>query len=155
MKLVAFSAIVSFCLALGSRLEDELTGPLDSKHRALSRSIVLVMEGVGIPLVLAVVALPMLQKGPLKDWLIRILLLVPVSFTLFTIPGIFLVSAILHYRSGQLAGDDPGTLVKAGSISLGCFIVLGWMFLHLLRRAVPGRCPECRPCSQVSRSREG
>jgi hypothetical protein len=127
MKLVAFSAIVLFCVVEGRRLEEEL-----------GWVFVLVMEGVAIPLVLAIVALPLVRKGPLKDWLIRILLLIPVSFTLVMVPGIFLVSA------SRWASDDPGMLVIGGCIILGCIIVLGWTLLQFLRRAVPGRCPECR-----------
>ncbi len=110
------------------------------------------MECVGIPLVLAIVALPLVRKGPVKDWLVRILLLVPVTFSLFMIPGFFLVKAIVLYRSGaialyrsgRLASDDPDMLVIVGCVSFGCIIVLGFVFALLLRRVVPGRCPECQ-----------
>ncbi len=137
MKLVAFSAIVSFCLVQGIRFEQELAAPSGSKRPVASWVFVLAVEGVAIPLVLAIVALPLVRKGPLKDWVIRILLLVPVSATLLVLLVVFVVSAIA--RRGPLARDDPGMLVLGGSI-----IVFGWAFAHFLRRAVPGRCPECR-----------
>ncbi len=108
------------------------------------RLTVLVMEVVGIPPVLAIVVLLMVRKGPLKDWLIRILLLVPISFILFTIPGIFLVVTIALYRDNRLAGNDLGNLLRGGCTSLAFVIVLGWVFAHFLWRVVPGRCPECR-----------
>jgi hypothetical protein len=133
MKLVAFSAIVSFCLTPGTQLAKEL-----------GWGFALVMECVGIPLVLAIVALPLVRKGPLKDWLIRILLLVPVGFTLLMLPLAFLVSAVVLRPSRRLPSNEPGMLVLGGCISLGCIIVFGWAFAQFLRRVVPGRCPECR-----------
>ena len=95
-----------------------------------------------MPLVLAIVALPLVRKGPLKDWLIRILLLVPVGFTLLMNPVAFLVSAIVLRPSRRLPSDEPGMLVIGGC--LGCIIVFGWAFAQFLRRVLPRRCPKCR-----------
>jgi hypothetical protein len=48
----------------------------------LDWSCVIPGEAVGIPVVLALVALPVVRRGPSKDWLIRMLLLISVSIAL-------------------------------------------------------------------------
>jgi hypothetical protein len=67
MKLVGFAAAASLCLAPFVRLADA---------GALSWPFVLMGEGVGIPLVLAIVALLLLRTNARKDKVVRILLLI-------------------------------------------------------------------------------
>ncbi len=61
MKLVVLAAVASACLAVGV------------EHGAMFPQAwfgVVMTEAVVIPLVLAVVAFPLVRQGPLKDWLI-------------------------------------------------------------------------------------
>jgi hypothetical protein len=73
MKLVIFAAAESMCLAPMVRLAE--AGIVDW-------SWVILGEAVAIPVVLALVAFPLVRRGPYKDWLIRTLLLISVSIAL-------------------------------------------------------------------------
>jgi hypothetical protein len=73
MKLVVFAATASLCLAPFLRWAE--AGVLDW-------SLVLMGEAVGVPLVLAVVALLLLRTGPRKDRTVRVLLLIATATAL-------------------------------------------------------------------------
>src|SRR5262249_45118749 len=103
-----------------------------------SWSFVLLMEAVAIPLVLALVAFPLVRKGPLKDWLIRILLMVSVGFALGWAVAL-LVWVINFHATRRVPIDYP---VLSGIVVV--IIALGLALALLLRRVVPGRCPECQ-----------
>ena len=77
MKLVVFAAVASLCLVPMVRW---------AEIGAVSWPFAILMEAVAIPMVLAVVAFPMVKRGPLKDRLIRALLLTSV--------GVILLAAI-------------------------------------------------------------
>jgi hypothetical protein len=129
MKLVAFGAVASLCLAPGIRLAEGSAG---------GWSFVLLLEAVATPLVLALVAFPLVQKGPLKDWLVRTLLMVSVSFALGWAVAL-LVWVINFHASRRVPVDYP---FLSGIVVV--IIVLGLALTLLLRRVVPGRCPECQ-----------
>ncbi len=73
MKFVIFAAAASMCLAPMVRL---------AEAGAVEWEWVILGEAVGIPVVLAILAFPLLRRGPNKDWLIRMLLLTSVSIAL-------------------------------------------------------------------------
>jgi hypothetical protein len=141
MKLVAFGAVASLCLAPGVRLAEGGAGRW---------SFVLLVEAVVIPLVLALVAFPLVRKGPLKDWLIRALLIVSVGVALAW-AVVLLVWVINFHASRRVPLDYP---FVSGIVAV--IIVLGSALGILLRRVMPGRCPECQqpmllPDAQVQR----
>src|SRR5262249_1789957 len=70
MELVIFAAAASFCLAPMIRL---------AMLGAVAWEWMLVGVAMGVPVVLALVAFPLVRSGPLKDWLIRALLLASVG----------------------------------------------------------------------------
>jgi hypothetical protein len=130
MKLVVFGAVASMCLAPMWRLADAgvVTWPQ-----------MLLGEAVAIPTVLAVVAFPIVRKGPRRDWLIRALLA--------TSLGIGLLSTI--YALFWASVGPPSLNLWAGSgATVGFFraviVIFGFLFALLLRQVVPGWCPACR-----------
>jgi len=129
MKLVAFGAVASLCLAPGIRLAEAGAGRWP---------FVLLLEAVAIPLVLALVAFPLVRKGPLKDWLIRALLTVSVGFALGW--AVALLAWVVNFHATRRTPVDYPFLSGIGVVIL----VLGSALALLLRRVVPGRCPECQ-----------
>ena len=73
MKLVVFAAVASLCLVPVVRR---------AEIGAVSWPFAVLMEAVAIPMVLAIVAFPLVKRGPLKDWVIRALLLTSVGVIL-------------------------------------------------------------------------
>jgi hypothetical protein len=73
MKFVIFAAAAAMCLAPMVQLAE--AGIVDWQW-------VILGEAVGIPVVLALVAFPLVRPGPNKDWLILMLLLTSVSIAL-------------------------------------------------------------------------
>jgi hypothetical protein len=129
MKLVAFGASASLCLAPGVRLAEAGAGRWPFVH---------LLEAVAIPLVLALVAFTLVRKGPLKDWLIRTLLMVSVGVALGWAVAV-LVWVINFHASRRVPVDYP---FLSGIVVV--IIVLGLALTLLLRRVMPGRCPECQ-----------
>jgi hypothetical protein len=130
MKLVIFGAVASMCLAPMMRL---------AENGAVSWPFALLLEAVAIPLVLAVAVFPLVRKGPLKDWLIRALLL--------TSTGIGLGAAV--YSLAWAARGPRSLNVWANSgmpvgMAWAFVVVLGIPFAILFRKVVPGWCPACR-----------
>ena len=81
LKLVIFAAAASLCLAPMVRLAEAGIAPWP---------YVLMGEGVAIPLVLAIVAFPLVRAGPGKDRLIRVLLLISCGVALgVVVPPLF------------------------------------------------------------------
>lgn len=127
MKLVAFGAVASLCLAPGIRLAGPGGWPF-----------VLLLEAVAVPLVLALVAFPLVRKGPLKDWLVRALLTVSVGFALGW--AVALLAWVINFHASRRVPIDYPFV--SGIVVV--IIVLGSALALLLRRVVPGRCPECQ-----------
>jgi hypothetical protein len=129
LKLVMFAAVASACLAPAARLVDAGVGSWPG---------FLVMEAVIIPMVLAVVAFPLVRPGPLKEWWIRVLLMISLAVAL-GMAVYFLVWASWHMRR-------RGTLDELSFVALDLLVivilVLGLGVL--LSQAVPGKCPACR-----------
>jgi hypothetical protein len=130
MKLVVFAAVASLCLVPMVRL---------AEMGAVSWPFAVLLEAVAIPLVLALLAFPMVKRGPLKDWLIRALLLTSV--------GVILGAAI--YSLVWASVGPPSLNLWAGSGMTVEFVwqvifVLGIPFILLLRELMPGRCPVCK-----------
>jgi hypothetical protein len=94
------------------------------------------VEAVAIPLVLALVAFPLVRKGPWKDRLIRILLMVSVGFALGWAVAL-LVLVIDFHASRRVPVDYP---FLSGIVVV--IIVLSLALALLLRRVVPGHGPE-------------
>jgi hypothetical protein len=129
-KLVLFAALASLCLAPASRLVEAGVGTWPG---------FLVMEGVVIPLVLAIAAFPLVRKGPFKEWMIQALLMLSLAVCLGVATFyLLLFSGIIPWR--RLVGV---TLPMVLSVVLA-FVLIGFAFVLLSRRVVPGRCPECR-----------
>jgi hypothetical protein len=116
MKLVIFAATASMCLAPMVRLAED--GVVDWAW-------VILGEAVAIPVVLALVAFPLVRRGPRKDWLIRMLLFTSVSIAL----GFAVFSLIWGGMIWSGTGATRSTL---------CFvlIVLFPPFAYLTRRIV-------------------
>jgi hypothetical protein len=126
MKLVVFGALASMCLAPMWRLAEAgvVTWPL-----------MLLVEAVAIPMVLAVAAFPLVRKGPRKDWLIRALLV--------TSLGIGLLAAI--YSLAWASVGPPSLNVWASSGATVGFVwyiivLLGLLLVLLLWPIVTGLC---------------
>ncbi len=130
MKLVVFAAVVSACAVGIARLND--LGTIGGW------AFVALWVVVGVPLACAVVALPLLRTGPLKDWLVRTLLSIPVAVT----PGLALVLlGSTAYRA--VAGSDA-FMYYALSVMAAVTIALGALLALLVRWIIPGWCLECR-----------
>jgi hypothetical protein len=118
MKLVIFAAAASMCLAPLVRL---------AEIGAVSWSWMLVGEAVGIPMVLALVAFPLVRRGPFKDWLIRALLLTSVSVVLGSS-----VYSLFWGRSIWATGLPRVTFYFP-------IVLLSLPFVALLRKVVPAQ----------------
>ncbi len=129
MKLVIFASAASACVTPFARLVD----------MGVARwSSVLVWSAVAVPLVLALVAFPLVRRGPLKDWLIRTFLLISVGDALGF--AIFLVVWVLYESVRRRASFDYAFLASA----TGGILLLGFAFILLVRKVVLRRCPDCR-----------
>ena len=117
MKLVIFAAAASMCLVPMVQLAE--AGIVDWQW-------VILGEAVGIPVVLALVAFPLVRRGPSKDWLIRMLLLTSVSIAL----GFVVYSLIWGGMIWAGTGVTRGILYFA-------MIVLTPSFVYLLRQLAP------------------
>jgi hypothetical protein len=129
MKLVAFGAVASACLAPALRLVEGGVGHW---------TFFLLMEAVVIPLALALVAFPLVRKGLLKDWLIRALLMCSVGVALG-----WAVAMLVWVVNFTVSRGVPVDYPFLSGIVVVIF-VLGLAFTLLLRRAMPGHCPECK-----------
>lgn len=128
MKLVVFGAIASACLAPGYHL-------IELGVSTWSGS--LIMEGVIVPLALALTAFPLVRKGPIKDWLIRALLLVSVTVAL-GVAIYLLIFIIAGWASRRMSLEVAFLAYDALGLA-----VLGLAFVLLARGLVPRRCPDC------------
>jgi hypothetical protein len=117
MKLVIFAAAASMCLAPMVSL---------AEAGAVEWEWVILGEAVGIPVVLALVALPLVRRGPNKDWLILMLLLTSVSIAL----GFAVFSLIWGGMIWSGTGATRATLYVV-------MIVLTPPFVFLLRQLAP------------------
>jgi DNA-directed RNA polymerase subunit RPC12/RpoP len=128
MKLVVFGAIASACVAPAYHLHEIGVGTLPA---------LLILEGVSVPLVLALAAFPLVRKGPLKDWLIRTLLMVSISvalgFAAFML--IFVVSQV------RARGRTPEFGFLAADV--GIITMLGFALALLGRGIILLKCPDC------------
>ncbi len=131
MKLVAFGAVGSFCLAPMMRL---------AEIGAVGWPFAILMEAVAIPMVLALAAFPMVSRGPKKDWLIRGLLMMSLA--------VILGAAIYSLAWGSVGPQSLNIWAAGSSIGVGflwfVIVVVGIPFMLLLRQIVPGFCPACR-----------
>jgi hypothetical protein len=114
MKLVIFAAAASMCLAPMVRLAE--AGIVDWQW-------VILGEAVGIPVVLALAAFPLVRRGPFKDRLIRLLVLTSVSIAL----GFVVYSLIWGGMIWAGTGATRATLYFV-------MIVLTPPFVYLLRQ---------------------
>ncbi len=131
MKLVVFAAVASLCLVPMVRL---------AEVGAVSWPFAVLMGAVAIPMVLAIVAFPLIKRGPLKDWLIRALLMTSV--------GVILLAAIYLILWGAVGLQSLNLWARSTAITVGflwgVIVVLGVPFLFLVQPLVPGRCPACK-----------
>ena len=141
MKLVVFAAVASLCLV-----------PMVhwAEIDAVSWPFVVLMEAVTIPMVLALVAFPLVKKGPLKDWLIRALLLTSV--------GVILGAASYSLFWGAVGPQSLNLWARSTGMTVGflweVIVVLGFPFLLLLRNWCPAVAPSARNrgCSPTRQS---
>ncbi len=131
MKLVVFAAVASLCLAPMVRW---------AEVGAVSWPFAILMAAVAIPLVLAIAAFPMVKPGPLKDWLIRALLM--------TSLGVILGAAIYSLFCASVGPQSLNLWARSTGITVGflwvVIVILGVPFILLLKELVPGRCPACK-----------
>jgi cytochrome bd-type quinol oxidase subunit 2 len=111
MKLVVFAAAASLCMAPMARLAEAGVVPWP---------FVLMGEGVGIPLVLALVAFPLVREGPNKDWLIRALLFTSVCMGL----GIAIYPLFFPSSIWSSSGATVGTMYFVISLLALPFLLL-------------------------------
>jgi len=116
MKLVTFAAVALMCLAPVVRL---------AVIGAISWAWALMGEAIGIPVALALVAFPIVERGPFKDWLIRALLLCSVSIALG-----FSVYSLLWGRSIWATGVTRATFYFP-------IFLLALPFVALARKVMP------------------
>ena len=128
MKLVVFGAIASTCIAPAYRLAEIGVG---------TWSTWLILEGVSVPLVLALAAFPLVRKGPFKDWLIRVSLIVSVAVALG-----FAVYLLIFFSWGWASRRMPPEFTFL-AIDAGVIIVLGFALALLARSIIPLSCPDC------------
>jgi hypothetical protein len=129
MKLVVFAAAASACVAPFVQL---------TEVGAASWPVVIIWSIVAVPLTLAVVAIPLVRKRPLKDWSIRALLIVSTGSAL-GIAAFFVIQILRDsFRFRRLLAFG------AAAESSLVVVVLGFALFLLLKKAVPGRCPDCR-----------
>jgi hypothetical protein len=137
MKLVVLGAVASSCLAFGVQL---------SKETSLDTWLLIAMEALLMPLATALVAFPLLRKGQLKDWLILALVATSVSVVL----GIAVEAMVEVVRDRVFVRRQPLDYEFFRERSIAIVIMLGMpglALVYLLKRIVPGRCPDCRRLS--------
>lgn len=125
MKLVVFAAAGSVCLAPMVRLAGE---------GAVGWPFALLLEGMAVPLVLGLVAFPLIRPGPGKDRAIRGLLLTSV--------GVGFAAAV--YTLAWAPYGPPALNAWAGTgmtrgVVWGFVVALGIPFVLLARRVAMGR----------------
>jgi hypothetical protein len=130
MKLVIFAAVA--CAAVAPVAQLKQYGVIHDW------TAVLIWASVAAPLACAVTLFPVIRRGPLRDWLIRVFLLVSVSAALgyalyFVGWEVFLVMRWGQWLYG-FSWLEAATVVP----------VLSLAFIFLLWRVVPGWCPDCR-----------
>jgi len=130
MKLVVFGAVASLILAPMVRLAE--TG-------AVTWPFVFLLESMAIPLALALVMFPLVRQGPLKDWLIRALLLTSVGVGLGAA-----IYSLVWASKGPRSLNIWATSGMTVGIVWAFVVVLGFPFVVLLRKVMPGWCPACR-----------
>jgi hypothetical protein len=118
MKLTIYAAAASLCLTPFVRM---------AEVGAVTWEWMLVGEAMGIPVVLALVAFPLVRRGPFKDWLIRALLLTSVSVGL----GFSVYS--LYWGRAIWATGVPRVMFHY------VIVVLAVPFVVLFRKVVPPR----------------
>jgi hypothetical protein len=131
MKLVVFAAVASLCLVPVVRW---------AEIGAVSWPFAVLMEAVAIPMVLAIVAFPMVRSGPLKDWLIRALLMTSV--------GVILAAAIYSLCWGAVGPQSLNLWAGSTGMTVGflreVIVVLAFPFILLWQQLVPRLCPACK-----------
>jgi hypothetical protein len=132
MKLVVLGAVPSACLSFGAQLAKEGV----SKD---SPWLIFVMEGLLIPLVLAMVAFPMLRKGQLKDWLIRVLVATSVSVA----TGSLILATVEEIRYRLIVRRQPFDYAGLG-VATVVIVLFSLTLSYLSRGIIPARCPGCR-----------
>jgi hypothetical protein len=132
MKLVVLGSVASACLAFGARLSEEGV----SKG---SPWFIHVMEGLFLPLALALVAFPLLRKGQLKDWFILVLVAISVSVTL----GVVILASVEYIRDRLIVRRQTPDYIPSGTV-LVVIVLFSLTLYYLSRGIVPGRCPNCR-----------
>ncbi len=133
MKLVGFGGVVSAFLAFGSRLSDEGVG-------RSTPGLIPIMEALGLPLALALVAFPLLRKGQFKDWFILVMVAISLSVALGV--GILAILEMIRQRS-IMRPQPPLDYSVVGGVSV-TLAGLGLALYYISRRIVPTRCPDCR-----------
>jgi len=130
MTLIVYGAVASATLTPTVRLVE---------FGAISWPFALLMAAVAIPLVFSLITFPLVRTGPLKDWLVRSLLLTSVSVIL----------GAASYSLVWAATGPPALNVWANSAMRVEFVwavivVLAVPFAHLFGLVVPRWCPRCQ-----------
>jgi hypothetical protein len=130
MKLVVFGAVASSSLAPMVHL---------AEIGAVTWPFVFLLESMAIPLVLALVMFPLVRQGPLKDWLIRALLMTSAGVGL----GAAIYSLVWASKGPQSLNIWATSGMTVGMV-WAFVVVLGFPFAILLWKVTPGWCPACR-----------
>ena len=96
-------------------------------------SAMLVVGAISIPLVFALATIVLARKGPLKDWLIRVLCMASAGVALGVMAHVFATTVATWFRRGM-----PSDLHFLASLAvLGLPVtILGLIFSRLLRGVV-------------------
>jgi hypothetical protein len=133
MKLVVFGAAASLSIALQVPAGEIRPGTW--LH-------ILLTQSVAVPMVLALAALPLVRRGPSKDWLIRGLLMISVSVAL---PQA-IWSLISRYRIRRIQASFGAPFDSDFDFLMFHMptIILSLGLIVLLPKVVPCWCPDCR-----------
>jgi hypothetical protein len=100
------------------------------------RSTMIVVGAISVPLVFALVTIALARRGPLKDWLIRVLAMTSVGVALGVVAYAFVTAGTTWFRRG--VPSDLQSLATLAGLSLPV-IVLCLIFTRLLRSVVSAR----------------
>ena len=124
MKLVVFGAIASASAVPMVRF---------AENGAITWPFLVLFEAVAIPLVLALAAFPLVRQSPLKDWLIRVLLLISVTSIL---------GAAIYSLAWASSGPPSLNIWASGMPAEFVWFAIaatGAPFILLVRLVVPAR----------------
>jgi hypothetical protein len=133
MKLVVFGAIASATVTPMLRF---------AQMGAVGWPFAILLDAVAVPIVLAIAAFPLVQRGSLRDWVIRLLLLTSMS----VIIGAAIYTLVWASTGPPALNIWAGSMLNAMTVGFirAVLVILVIPFIALLGKVVPTRCPTCQ-----------